>query len=179
MRSMFYFTLYYFGEKMIITDKSKLSSTCKDVTLFEAQDIIIQLEEELKKHPTGIGLAAIQIGLKKKVCIIRVKDSINLINPIIIESFDLMEYHNEGCLSYPGKLITTSRFNEIFVKDVLHPNGFISTGFEAVVIAHEIDHLNSITMYDREIQIPTRRNEKCWCKSGKKYKLCHLGLIIK
>lgn len=164
---------------MIITDKSKLTSTCKRVTLFEAQGIIEQLEKELHASKTGAGLAANQIGINARVCIVRLRESINLVNPVIIQSFDNWIFVNEGCLSFPDQWITTARYNEIFVKDSLHPTGFVSTGPEAVAIQHEIDHLNGKTMYDYQIEMPANRNSLCWCGSKRKYKKCCLGLEIK
>jgi len=163
---------------MIITDKIKLSQKCKDASLFESQIVIQKLERELLKSKTGVGLSANQIGIDLRICIIRIKENISLVNPIIIESFDRSLFNNEGCLSFPEEFISTARYNEIFVKDILHPMGFIATGFEAVAIQHEIDHTNGIIMYDRQIQIP-QRNEKCWCKSGKRYKSCCLEIEIK
>ena len=163
---------------MIITDELKLNTPCENASIFEAPAIISKLWEELDKHPHGAGLAASQIGILKRVCIIKHhKTKIALVNPKIIETYDHMEFHNEGCLSYINQYIITNRYNEILVKDDINPNGFVSTGFEAVIIQHEIDHTLGITMIDRQIEIPLI-NEKCWCGSGKKYKKCHQGKRI-
>lgn len=163
---------------MIITDKSKLITKCKPVSIFEAAPILSSLEKELAESGNGIGLSANQIGIDAAVCIIRYKDiSINLVNPIIVEQFDKKLFRYDGCLSFPGKQISTARYNEIFVKDNMYPNGFVSVGIEAVIIEHEIDHLNGLTMFDREIVVP-ERNGHCWCGSGKKYKKCCLGKEI-
>ena len=161
---------------MIVTNRNELVSVCKEVSLFDAQEIINKLIQELLQSKTGVGLAANQIGIDARVCIIRFRDPINLVNPVIIESFDLMEFYNEGCLSFPDEFITTARFNEIFVKDSIRPSGMVLTGFEAVAVQHEIDHLNGITMHDHEIQIPGT-NAKCWCGKSK-YKKCHKGMAI-
>ena len=81
---------------MIITDKEQLRKKCKDVSVFEAYDIISKLENELDNLQSGVGLAANQIGIDAAVAIIRTnKTSINLVNPVIIETYDLMEFHNE------------------------------------------------------------------------------------
>ena len=71
---------------MIVTSRKSLKKECRDVSLFEAADIIKKLEVELQnsKQP-GIGLAANQIGIDAKVCIIRTKNKLDLVNPIIIE----------------------------------------------------------------------------------------------
>ena len=164
----------------IITDASLLKAECNDVKLlFDGGVIIEKLEEELAKSKTpGVGLAANQIGINEKVCIIRIKDvAINLVNPKIIEKYDLREFRNEGCLSFPNQYLTTKRYNEVFVKDDIHPSGIVCVGLEAVVVQHEIGHLYGETMMDYAIKIPGR-NDKCWCDSGKKYKKCHLGKEI-
>ena len=163
---------------VIVTDEKQLRAECKDVSIFEAYEIISKLENELANSPTGIGLAAPQINIQKKVCIIRCGNTkIDLVNPVIIKKYDLRELYDEGCLSFPEKFIVTKRFNEIFVQDTLHPAGMIFTGIESVIVLHEIGHLYGKLMYDYEINIP-KRNEKCWCLSGKKYKNCHLRKII-
>ena len=163
---------------MIITDKDRLRTECKDVSLFQAQNIILQLEAELNKAGNGIGLAAPQIDINAKVCILKINKLVSLVNPVIVESFDLMEFHHEGCLSFPGQFVNTKRFNEVMVKDDIHPNGVVFTGLEAIVAQHEIGHLYGELMFDYEIKIPLR-NEKCWCGSDRKYKRCHSGKEIK
>lgn len=164
---------------MIITDESKLKKECQDVSLFEAQSIILKLENELaNSNIKGIGLASNQIGIDAKVCIIRSNNKLNLVNPKIINKYDLMEFENEGCLSFAGQYILTKRYNEIVVKDSIHPAGIILTGIDAVITQHEINHLYGKTMFDFEIKRP-QVNQKCWCNSGKKYKKCHIKKIIK
>lgn len=164
--------------KMIITDDKQLREPCEDTNLIEASDIINKLEAELKNSKIlGVGLAAPQIGIKKRVLIIRGKTKINLVNPVIIKQYDLMEFNDEGCLSYPDIYLTTKRFNEIFVQDLFHTAGIILVGIDAVIVAHEIDHLNGITMFDHQIKRP-QVNEKCWCLAGK-YKKCHMNKVIK
>lgn len=164
---------------MIITNIKELRAECKDVSLFEAQEIIIKLEEELSKSKTGIGLAANQIGIDAKVCIVRVKEFCALVNPVIVETFDRSLFLGEGCLSFPGKFVNTARCNEILIKDLLHPAGLVCTGFEAVVVQHEVGHLYGKVMYDFAVEVPTGRNDLCWCGSNRKYKKCCLGKEIK
>jgi len=164
---------------MIVTNREELQRECKDVSLFEAQEIAKKLVEQLEQSSTGVGLAANQIGIDAKVCIIKSKELIVLVNPIIIETFDRMLFRNEGCLSFPGEWVTTARYNEVFIKDLLHPAGIVSTGFEAVVIQHEVGHLYGEIMHDYIVEVPKGRNDRCWCGSGKKYKKCCLGKEIK
>lgn len=162
-------------------DKELLRKECKNVSLFEAGNIIAKLEAELNSaSTTGIGLAANQIGIDAKVCIIRVgPEFFNLVNPIITAKYDLSLFNNEGCLSFPNVWVTTKRFNEIVVKDLLHPAGIICVGIEAVVVQHEVGHLYGELMHDYIVSVPKGRNDICWCGSGKKWKKCCQGKEIK
>lgn len=161
---------------MILTDDKLPIIECDDVSLFEGLSIIKKLELELN-NSKGVGLAAVQIGINAKVAIIRAGKNVDLINPEIISSSDLAEFNNEGCLSFPNEWLTTSRYSEVFVKDLLHPSGIVFTGAIAVVVQHEIGHMYGETMHDYVISRPGV-NEKCWCGSGKKYKKCHKGEVI-
>lgn len=160
----------------IITDIASLTQPSRKISLFEAGDILLKLGEMTGKHPC-LGMSAVQIGINVAACIINTRPIVFLVNPEVVEQYDLREFHGEGCLSFPGQRITTKRHNEIFVKDSIHPNGVIFSGLEAVIVAHEIDHINGIVMMEHEITIPGR-NEKCWCGSGNKYKKCCDGRLI-
>jgi peptide deformylase len=165
----------------IITDKEELRKGNEDIDVYEAKSIINKLEAALEYSPrTGIGLAAPQIRIHKRVAIIRIKnESINLVNPIIVDEESGFMFPDEGCLSLPGVNINTRRFNEIFVRDDLHPAGFVAVGLVAVAIQHEIDHLNGILITDRAVgKNKIGRNDPCFCGkkiNGKpiKYKRCH------
>jgi peptide deformylase len=173
---------------MIITnDEDALRVHCEDVeSLEEAKEIIIQLESELKESArlgrSGIGLAAPQIGIAKKVAIVRLNEiKINLINCKIGQGFDQAIFKNEGCLSFPGKYEDTLRYQEVVVSNnLIYPHSFIATGLTAVVCQHEIGHWNSDLFIDHlnpkqtpiVIKSKTRPNEPCFCGSKIKYKKC-------
>ena len=163
---------------MIVEDINELRKINSNATLEEAKEIIRQLEVELQKTK-GIGLAAPQIGIHKKVAIIRSGvDSINLVNPIVIERKDPFVSKEEGCLSFPNKRFNVLRYKEIFAKDDLHPAGFIATGLLAIAIEHEIDHVFQTLLIDKVIDKRIGRNDPCPCgamKEGKavKFKNCH------
>lgn len=165
---------------MIYKDNELQLIKSKPVSIFEGSKIVVELERELASSKTvGVGLSAIQIGRPYRVCIIRSGISLNLINPEIVYKDGLSLFDMEGCLSFPGKFITTKRYSEIVVKDLLHPAGIILCGFDAVVVEHEIAHMDGETMFDYQINIPKGRNDKCWCGSGKKFKSCHINKVIK
>jgi len=161
--------------RKIITDIVELKKENDEVTLEEAEEIIEQLELSLKSSEVpGVGLAAPQIGIHKRVAIIRLgNEKLNLINPHIIEKKHGFILNGEGCLSVPGKKVNTRRFKEILVKDDLHPAGLVLVDMIAVVSQHEIDHLDQILITDRDLSNQPGRNDPCFCGSGKKFKKCH------
>jgi peptide deformylase len=169
----------------IVTDIEELKKPNSVADLYEAKSIIEKLEIALKNaERPGVGLAAPQIGIHKQVAIIRVnseegEDNIDLVNPVIIEQEQGIIFKDEGCLSLPGVHINTRRYQEVFIKDDLHPAGVILYGMAAVACVHEIDHLFGILITDRATgKTRVGRNDPCPC--GKivnnkvvKYKHCH------
>ena len=138
----------------ILTDKEEISDSCEAVTSFrEAKKISDILFNALSNSDNGIGLAANQIGINKRVCVIALPDrkKIWLMNPEFEGFGDLIEF-DEGCLSFPGKIIRTKRFSRIIVKaDNLKKPLKIDEEkslLECVCVQHEICHLNGETMYD-------------------------------
>ena len=155
---------------MIIKDKNKLKEKCSPTTIKEGEEIAVRLLHELRtSEESGIGLAANQIGINKRVCVINVKEPLILINPEIIERSEKEFIFPEGCLSFPNKKVRTKRNVSIKVKADNHkePLSFsadskeINDAFECVCVQHEIDHLDGITMFDREFkQVPIKRENK-------------------
>lgn len=116
------------------------------------ETIIKDLEDTLADKKTGIGLSAIQIGIPKRVGIIRIpnKEPINLVNPIILEKYDKIRLKQEACLSLPGLYIDTIRYKGIVIENGVKREKFVAYGLEAVAIQHEIDHFNGLTILDRK-----------------------------
>jgi len=105
----------------------------------------------------GIGLAANQVGISKRLCVIdtgaeREKGSIIvLINPLIIEQEGFME-GTEGCLSIPGCATSIKRSEKVYVSGINRDGKQIhieATGLLARVLQHEIDHLDGLLLFDR------------------------------
>jgi len=136
----------------IIQDKIFLSMPCTEATPDEGREIGSRLVRALLESRDGIGLAANQIGIQKKVCLIHVDGSVLLVNPVIIAASGEIEFE-EGCLSFPGELIKTRRFTDIKVMTTNHPEVLRFSReknlLECVCVQHEIDHLNGITMHTR------------------------------
>jgi peptide deformylase len=139
---------------MIETREEFLRIPCEDASLEEAEVIIKKLDKELKNSKLkGIGLSAPQIGIHKKVAIVRVdKASINLVNPEIIEGFDLEKFEGEGCLSYPNRYETTMRYRFVVIKNGIEPYRVLLQGMAAIVAQHEIDHLRNVLLPDVAIK---------------------------
>ena len=142
---------------MIVTDEETLRVHCEEVLPEEVQELRERLEAALKwsasKGRPGVGIACPQIGIAKAMAIVRIGDtSIDLVNPKILNKYHQFKFEGEGCLSFPGLQEETLRYNEIVVESAVSPYNFIVTGFGAVVVQHEIDHLNSILLPDVAIE---------------------------
>ena len=146
---------------MIVTNEDQLRVPCEEVSLDESEEIINKLDSELElsymRGKPGIGLAGPQIGIHKRVAIIRVvgkngkRFDINLVNAKIINKYNLQTFDKEGCLSFPGKFIKSKRYQEVHVQNMVEPKSFVATGLLAVCIQHELDHLDGILLPDIEI----------------------------
>ena len=145
---------------MIIKDKNKLREKCSPVSVKEGEEIGVRLLHELRQSESGIGLAANQIGIQKRVCVVNVKEPLVLINPKIVEKSKEQFIFPEGCLSFPDSKIKTTRYQDIIVEADNHKNKLsfsanskdINDAFECVCVQHEIDHLDGITMFEREFK---------------------------
>ena len=145
---------------MIIKDKNKLQEKCSPVSVKEGEEIGVRLLHELRQSENGIGLAANQIGINKRVCVINVKEPLVLINPKIVEKSKEQFVFPEGCLSFPDDKIKTLRYESIVVEADNHKGKLsfsanskdINDAFECVCVQHEIDHLDGITMFEREFK---------------------------
>ena len=155
---------------MIITEETQLRTLCEEVkTVKEGEDIGAQLLKELAESKNGIGLAANQIGINKRVCVINVKEPLILVNPRVVEHSEEQFMFAEGCLSFPGKHVKTGRHTSITIEADNHKDKMVFTAdskdindaFECACVQHEIDHLDGITMFDREFkQEPIKREGK-------------------
>jgi peptide deformylase len=175
---------------MIITNNEEaLRVKCEDVSPEEVKALILALENELayanRLGKGGIGLAAPQIGIPKNIAIVRMGKenglNLDLVNCKIDQGFDPTLFKEEGCLSFPGRVENTTRFQEVhIVNNLVYPHTFIATGLIAVVVQHELDHLNQTLFMDRAAPKPvpvvskkkTGPNDPCLCGSGKKTKKC-------
>ena len=103
----------------------------------------------------GCGLAASQIGVLRRVCVVDVGDGlIELVNPVIVEQSGL-QFEEEGCLSFPGAYGKTKPPMNVTVR-AQDRNGNTFTvsgsGLKARAFCHELDHLDGVVFKDRLIK---------------------------
>jgi peptide deformylase len=114
----------------------------------------------LYKSDSGIGLAAPQIGVQKKIFVWDMDDEpLVVINPVIVESSGEWAY-DEGCLSIPGLYVEMIRPKEVLMKGWSIDGEevtFEADDLAARLFQHEIDHLDGILMFDR--MEPDQRRE--------------------
>ena len=121
------------------------------------QKLVADMAETMYEAP-GVGLAAIQVGSDKQVLVYDEKPAENdrrygvIINPMIIETEGIIISENEGCLSVPDFRSDVKRAARIVVEGVDRDGKslrFEADGFLAIVLQHEIDHLNGTLFIDR------------------------------
>lgn len=133
-----------------------LHKVCRSVLSFDeklAQNLDDMADTMYKAE--GVGLAAPQVGILRRYCIVDVGDGlIELINPVIIEESGV-QTESEGCLSLPGDYGVTKRPMKVTVRaQDRNGNTFTVTGegLKARAFCHEIDHLNGIIFKERLIK---------------------------
>ena len=121
------------------------------------QNLIKDMASIMYQAP-GIGLAAIQVGINKSLLVYDVSPRDEerslqvLINPRIVESEGTTISEDEGCLSVPDFRANVKRSASVLIEGVdskEKPLRIEAEGLLAVVLQHEIDHLNGILFIDR------------------------------
>ena len=181
-------------------DNPVINKKLRKVSVDEGLKIAEELLNILSERKDGIGLAANQVGYDASVAVVNVKEPLILINPVITEQWDEIEYY-EGCLSYPKHGIHTKRYRNVIIQTEQEESGWYFSGtksteevkgtweqeskkqdqeqrlLESICVQHEIDHLNGITCIDKEVKPkPLKvsnkygRNEIVGITDGKDYK---------
>ena len=134
-----------------------LRKICKKVDAIndKTRQLIKDMADTLYRAD-GVGLAAPQVGILKRIVVINVGDGLlELINPVVISQSGEQTYI-EGCLSIPGVYGELLRPAKVVV-EAFNPNGdkinVEGEGLLAVVLCHEIDHLDGILFKDKAIRI--------------------------
>lgn len=134
-------------EDPILRKKSRVVENFDD-RLFELLDDMA----ETMYAADGVGLAAVQVGVLRRVVVIDIGEGLmELINPEIIE-IDGIQCDVEGCLSLPGKQAYTMRPMTVKVKAQNRDGNWCmykGSGLKAKAFCHEIDHLDGILYVDK------------------------------
>ena len=181
-------------------DNPVINKKLRKVSIDEGLSIAKDLFNILAERKDGIGLAANQVGIDASVAVVNVREPIILINPTIVKQWDEIPYY-EGCLSFKGKGIQTKRYRNIVISTEQEDSDWYFSGapnpsdgkgswekessdkqdqelrlLETICVQHEIDHLNGMTIMDRQM-ITTivntekfGRNEKVMITDGKETK---------
>lgn len=108
----------------------------------------------------GVGLAAPQVGVLRRMVVIDVGEGLlELINPVIVEKEGSM-VNAEGCLSIPGKRGLVERPEKVVVQALNRKGRLIEvtgTGLLAMALCHELDHLDGVLYIDRMIKEVTEQ----------------------
>lgn len=136
---------------------SVLNKVSREITAVDKKiNVLIDDMLDTLYEANGVGLAAPQIGVLKRLVVIDISeegdDPIILINPVIIET-DGEQTGDEACLSLPGKVGTVTRPNYVKVKAfdrAMNEFTIDGTGLLARAFCHEIDHLDGILYVERK-----------------------------
>lgn len=132
-----------------------LSKVCRPVTVFDERlrTLVQDMKETLAKAD-GVGLAAPQVGILKRLVLVLDEDDetvLVLVNPEIVSS-EGTQTPTEGCLSVPGVWGKTVRPAKVTVKaqnEYGEPVTYTRTGITAVCFCHELDHLDGHLFRER------------------------------
>lgn len=143
----------------------KLAAKAEPVADFNdaIKTLVNDMAETMYAAP-GVGLAANQVGILKRIVVIDITDDnsdlLVFINPEIIETKGDLVDHEEGCLSLKGLYEHVKRPGQVRVHAQNiegEPFELECTGLLAVCIQHEVDHLNGIVFIDHLSQLKKQR----------------------
>lgn len=154
---------------VILYPDARLKTPCALVEVVDervraaAQDLLDTMDAA---PPRTVGIAAPQIGVMERVTIVDVSRNpkypkahglLVLVNPQIV-AHNGEQFFREGCLSLPDYTANIRRHQSITVEALDldgQPMRLESDGFEAVVLQHEIDHLDGVLFLDRVVNVKT------------------------
>jgi len=172
-------------------DNPVINKKLRKVSIDEGLSIAKDLFNILAERKDGIGLAANQVGIDASVAVVNVREPIILINPTIVKQWDEIPYY-EGCLSFKGKGIQTKRYRNIVISTEQEDSDWYFSGapnpsdgkgswekessdkqdqelrlLETICVQHEIDHLNGMTIMDRQVVTTIVNKEKKFGRNEK------------
>jgi len=170
--------------EIVVYPDKRLKQVSKPVESFdEALHTLLDDMYDTMRAKNGVGLAAIQVGIDKRVLIINIpledipegedeqprENTLEMINPVIIEKDGSTKFQ-EGCLSVPGiyeeveraKHVKVEYFDRHGEKHVIEDDDFL-----AIAMQHEIDHLEGRVFIEKLSFIKRKKFEKEWKKRKK------------
>ena len=122
--------------------------------------LLDDLAETMYAAP-GAGLAANQIGVALRVCVVKGEENqhYGLVNPVLVKG-EGSQTGYEGCLSFPGWIGEVERFESVVVKGLNRKGKEVrikASGFTARAFQHELDHLDGVLFTDRLTSLGTLR----------------------
>jgi peptide deformylase len=142
----------------------------------EVKKLVADMFETMYEAP-GVGLAAVQVGVPKRVVTIDAtrgeeeKQPVALINPEIVWFSDEKSVHEEGCLSIPDFTDEVERPEKVKARFLDLDGRTIEVeaeGLFARVLQHEIDHINGVLFIDHLSKLKRGRVEKKFVKAAKR-----------
>jgi peptide deformylase len=152
---------------------SILKEVCEPVTEFdtELREFIMDMFYTMLLNK-GLGLAAPQVGVLKRVIVMHVDKPVVIVNPVILQFSEETSKTNEGCLSTPNVFADVKRPTVVKVggqNELGDPVAYTIDGLQAVVIQHEIDHLDGKIFVDRLGKVSKMLTEQRLKKEMKHY----------
>jgi peptide deformylase len=164
----------------IVQDEKVLRQVSEKATFEEAVTIWEKLEKILGEKKE-LALSAIQIGIPKRVALIKLGNKVfKMLNTIILNRSEEFVFHGEGCLSFPKIFKNTLRYKSVEIQDESLGHFIVNIDTDnilPILFQHEVDHMDGVLFFDR-MQKPVKviekigRNDLCLCGSNKKYKKC-------
>jgi len=139
--------------KIVELGDEVLRKTCKKQEKFDLRLwMLLKDMADTMYKADGVGLAAPQVGIMRRVVVIDVGDGlVELVNPVIVEA-DGEQTDREGCLSLPGRQGIVTRPNHVIVHAQDRKGREIEVegeGFFARALCHELDHLDGVLYIDK------------------------------
>ena len=153
---------------VIYSDDPMIRKKCRDVTDFDEKlwELLDDMYETMKKED-GVGLAAPQIAVLRKMVVIEANGMrLELINPKITQTSGTQESF-EGCLSvkeYNGLVIRPYKVTVEAMDRYANPFQMTVEGMMATIFCHEIDHLSGILFIDKAKELYNKNDQKAYEK---------------
>jgi peptide deformylase len=152
-------------EKLRVFGDPVLKQSCREVVDFDKHlEKLVAVMFDIMKREEGVGLAAPQIGLLKRITVWRHPEDEEqrfvFVNPTIVAHSEETTTESEACLSVPGVSMQVERADEVVVEaQDLKGQSFQMriTGYLARIVQHEVDHLEGRLILDRTTVEERRR----------------------